>query len=282
MAEEVEKYLVSHAPLVGPGPPPSEPMGKKAKGSSRPPVGTKAFAFWEANRIAADFIEWRVGDITKHNNAYNGIQFSELVTELYRNPAISQAWKAGENQSAAVSRLEKQLDQISAKIRKTHRELETVKPKEKGKRKEVRERLEAQKDKRDVVLDNLEAARYEHAHYLQQEAFEKMCRLIAQDILACNPGASFFVTVNPKPLKDLDEEDDATPLIKSGAKHHRNRRYTYEHTARKRYERVKEIQATENCTKTAAVAMMADENDIGIATAWRCIEFCENADARAS
>ena len=214
MAEEVERYLLAHAPLVGPGPPPSEPMGRRHKGSSRPPASPKAFAFWEANRIAADFIEWRVGDITRHNNAYAGIQFSELVTELYRNPAISQAWKAGETPE----------DQA------------------------------------------------------EQEAFEKMCRLIAQDILATNPGASFFVTVNPKPLRDLDEEDDATPLQKHGAKHHRNRRYTYEHTARKRYERVKEIQAAENCTKSAAVGMMADEEDIGASTAWDCVKFCEKGD----
>ena len=214
VADKVETYLVSHASVTGPGAVPQQPMNKKERGQSRPPAGPKAFAFWKANTTARQVIEWRVADLIKHANAYNGIQFSELVTELYRNPAISQTWKAGETPE----------DQA------------------------------------------------------EHEAFSKMCRLIAQDILATNPGASFFVTVNPKPLKDLDEEDDATPLVKHGAKHHRNRRYTYEHTARKRYERVKEIQAAENCTKSAAVGVMADEEDIGMSTAWECIRFCEKGD----
>ena len=210
MAEEVERYLTTHASVTGPGAVPQEPMARKAKGSSRPPAGNKAFAFWEKNRIAADFIEWRVADLIKHDD----IRFSEVILELYRNPAIIQAWKAGETP--------------------------------------------------EDVFEGV--------------VFNTLCRLVAQDILATNPGASFFVTVNPKPLKDLDEEDDATPLIKSGAKHHRNRRYTYEHTARKRYERVKEIQAAENCTKSAAVGVMADECGIGMSTAWEQVTFAEKGD----
>ena len=214
VADKVETYLVSHASVTGPGAVPQQPMNKKERGQSRPPAGPKAFAFWKANTTARQVIEWRVADLIKHANAYNGIEFSELVIELYRNPAITQAWKAGETQ-----------------------------------------------EDRD-----------------EYEAFEKMCLLVAQNILAEEPNVQFSVTVNPKPLKDLDEEDDATPLIKSGAKHHRNRRYTYEHTARKRYERVKEIQVAETCTKSAAVAMMADEEDIGMSTAWECIRFCQKGD----
>ena len=267
MAEEIERYLTSHAPLVGPGPPPSEPMGKKAKGSSRPPVGSKAFAFWEANRIAADFIEWRVGDITKHNNAYNGIQFSELVTELYRNPAISQTWKAAEDDSANVAAMRRSIDIHEGRISKIRRAFTGVHGKRRRHANGLISRLEAR-------VEPIKA-RIRENPWLNKIALEKMCRLIAQDILAINPGASFFVHVNPKPLKDLDEEDDATPLLKPGAKHHRNRRYTYEHTARKRYERVQELEKCHGCTRTAAVAMLSEELDVGVATIWRAVCFCE-------
>lgn len=210
-AELVELYLVTAATLAGPNAMPSEPLGKKSRGSSRPPAGKKAMAFWEANRVARQLIEWRVASLMRHANAYNGIEFSELLIELYRNPAIAQSWKAAA----------------------------TPEDKEEG------------------------------------EAFEKMCLLIAQDILCSNPDVQFSVTVNPKPLAETSEEDDATPLQKPGAAHHRNRRYTVEHARRKRYERLLQIEERHDCTRTAAVAILSDELDVGARTIWEAVSFCE-------
>lgn len=107
------------------------------------------------------------------------------------------------------------------------------------------------------------------------KAWRKMCYLVAQNIMAEHPDLDIHVVVNPEPLSGLDEEEDATPLKKPGADHHRSRRYTAEHTYRKRYERVQEIRRVEGCTKTAAVERMADEYEIGLSTAWESVKACE-------
>jgi hypothetical protein len=104
-------------------------------------------------------------------------------------------------------------------------------------------------------------------------AWRKLCRLIAQNIVAEHPDLEINVVLNPEPPET--EEEDATPLRNPGADHHRNRRYTVEHTRRKRYERLCEIEANQDCTRTAAVTMLSEELGVGAATIWRAVESVE-------
>lgn len=210
LAEQVRLYIETAAGYAGPGPPPSEPMGKKARGKSRPPASPKAMAFWEANRHASRLIEWRLSSLCTHDVSYAGVSFSYLVLEVYRNPAITQSWKS-------------------------------------------------------------EGTRSDEA---ENAAFDRLCYLIAQSILASNPHEQIRVIVNPKLVA---EEDDATPLQKQdAAPHHRNRRYTAEYAYRKRYEKLLDIESKHDITRSAAVALVADESGVGVATIWTAVSFCED------
>lgn len=217
LAEQVRLYIETDAGYVGPGPAPQEPMGKKARGKSRPPASPKAMAFWEANRHASQLIEWRMSSLCTHDVSYAGVSFSYLVLEVYRNPAVTQNWKAEGTKS-----------------------------------------------------DEAENA-----------AFDKLCYLIAQSILASNPHEQIRVIVNPK-VKDepanaaSSAEDDPTPLQKQdGAPHHRVRRYNAEYAYRKRYEKLLDIESKHDITRSAAVALVADESGVGVATIWTAVSFCE-------
>lgn len=115
-ARVAAKFLETDAALIGPGPPPQEPMSKH-KGSSRPPAGNRTFRWWEncqdsepsggeeatldgdwrdsENRATARLLNPIIGILLKSKLAYNCIYFSTLITHLYGDPAIITRWENG-------------------------------------------------------------------------------------------------------------------------------------------------------------------------------------------
>ncbi len=73
-------------------------MGKKAKGSSRPPATDRLMCFYEDNRLASRYINWRVAELGRANISWRGISFSSLLTMLYQDPAVIRRWKAAETE----------------------------------------------------------------------------------------------------------------------------------------------------------------------------------------
>lgn len=96
-------------------------------------------------------------------------------------------------------------------------------------------------------------------------AFRKLCHLVATSIAASNPDVTLSVATRPR-----DE-----PLRVEGAPHHRKRRLGVEDSYRARYERLRRIEESQDCTRTAAVAMLSEEIGVGAATIWRAISFVE-------
>lgn len=81
-----------------------------------------------------------------------------------------------------------------------------------------------------------------------------------------NPGVVLEVYVNP--------EDE--PLAKEGAPHHRNRRVGVEDSRRNRYKKLRKLEQSEDITRSAAVEMIAKQENVSPATIWRCVELCED------
>jgi hypothetical protein len=188
---------------------PNKPMREEDRGESRPPAGEKAFRFWEANRIPAKYIGWRVASLMRHNTSYGPVSFSELLTELYRNPAIIQAWKAGETEQ-------------------------------------------------DVI---------------EHRAFQKLCYLIAQDILACNPDVQISVIISPK---------DQPVATKTEARD-KDRRITRNESYRRRYESYRRLEREMGvdegaASREAAKARFSEREDISVPTIERLISFVEKED----
>lgn len=99
-------------------------------------------------------------------------------------------------------------------------------------------------------------------------AWRKMCRLVADSILAAHPDVFLHIHTNPK---------DA-PLVKRDAKHV-YRRWRAEDAKRLRYERLQAIEQRENCTRTLAVEKLAKEMKCGKSTIWESVEFCKEVNA---
>lgn len=89
-AKVIEKFIETDAALVGPGPPPDEPM-RRFKGMTRPPATEAQMRFWDANVVISGYLNWRIA-------AYRGgrTRFATPLNALYGDPAIIQRWRAGE------------------------------------------------------------------------------------------------------------------------------------------------------------------------------------------
>jgi hypothetical protein len=98
-ARAVGKYLEVAPSFIGPGAPPSEPMARKYKGSSRVPATEKAHDFWAepCNRDAAALIEPLVSEFRRSWVSWAGVQFSSLLAELYSDPTTVPRWERGES-----------------------------------------------------------------------------------------------------------------------------------------------------------------------------------------
>ncbi len=96
--KQIAKYLEMAPSFIGPGPPPSEPMGKKYKGISRPPATEKAMAFWgePCNRDAARLLGWRIAQLMGSQVRWRGVYFSTLITNLYEDPTSVPRWERKE------------------------------------------------------------------------------------------------------------------------------------------------------------------------------------------
>lgn len=212
-ANEVGVYLETHAALIGPGPPPQEPMGKKYKGVSRVPATEAFHRFITANQHVSSLIDWRVGEILASNAAFNRVRLASVIAAVYGEPALVSKWE-----NRATSEDEKHI-----------------------------------------------------------AAFRAMCRLVADSIAAAAPNERLDVVINPRPPKT--EEDDNTPLMKPGAPHHRNRRYTAEYNYRRRYALLAEIEEQEKCGRTEAARILAKREGVGVSTIWLGVDFIEKKNA---
>ncbi len=96
--QQIAKYFEFAPSFIGPGPPPSEPMGKKYKGSSRPPATEKAMDFWAepCNRDASQLLGWRIAELMGSQIRWRGIYFSSLITNLYEDPTSVPRWERKE------------------------------------------------------------------------------------------------------------------------------------------------------------------------------------------
>lgn len=93
--EQVERYLEFAPSFIGPGAPPSEPMGKKHRGVSRPPATERAMDFWAepCNADAARVLDPRIAELRRSAVRWRGVSFSSLLTELYSDPTTVPRWE---------------------------------------------------------------------------------------------------------------------------------------------------------------------------------------------
>lgn len=95
---EIRKFLEFTAAYIGPGAPPNEPLGKKARGSSRPPATEAAMDFWHENSDAARILNPMIRELSTQNHAWKGIYFSTLLTLLYADPTVIPRWENRETE----------------------------------------------------------------------------------------------------------------------------------------------------------------------------------------
>ncbi|MCL6437228.1 MAG: hypothetical protein K6T51_01345 [Rubrobacteraceae bacterium] len=91
-AREIARYLEFAPSYIGPGAPPSEPLSRKYRGGSRPPVTDGAFRFWEENARVSRLLNPLIEELRRSNAAFGGVAFSSLILELYSDPTSVSRW----------------------------------------------------------------------------------------------------------------------------------------------------------------------------------------------
>lgn len=96
--KQIARYLEYAPSFIGPGAPPSEPMGKKHKGTSRPPATDKAMDFWmePSNRVAGLILNPLIAEMRNSGLAWRGVYFSTVLTHLYEDPTSVPRWEREE------------------------------------------------------------------------------------------------------------------------------------------------------------------------------------------